>query len=270
MSVRRIVTASLGIVAGLLAAQAAQAQKLSLESKYLSSAASGYHGYRIDGKLGGAAKLTLDPNSCGLDQWGDRTICTKIALTIKNVTLHEAKIKDPTGQGRRLFSVSGHGLTVDLKLVTTKSADDGWFVLTSRSGQRRIVDLDPATTKFSTDAASRVCDALAETVAGTTAKSKVVAGIGNNSWVLLLRGKKPNLNTTVEFKPVVYVKRPDYWEIHVVECSNGIVLPTISKYDVSFDITSTLGHKGIELVFSDKRVRLNVPPPAPAPVTAAK
>jgi hypothetical protein len=129
--------ASLALLLGIAACQTAQAQQIALESKYLSTAVEGFHGYRIAGKLGGKAKLTMDPNICALNQYGDRTICTKIALTVQDVKLSELKIKDPTGQGRRLFGVSGH----DLHARPQSSGHRG--PKSHRSTERQIVTTRP-------------------------------------------------------------------------------------------------------------------------------
>ncbi len=39
-----------------------------------------------------------------------------------------------------------------------------------------------------------------------------------------------------------------------------VVTPKITPYKASFQITRNLGKKGIELIFKDKKVRLQVPP----------
>ena len=88
----------------------------------------------------------------------------------------------------------------------------------------------------------------------------MVPGFVTKTWILLLKGKKLNAGTRVEFQPVVYVQRPDYWQINVAECSDGIVIPIITPYDEAFEITPYLGTKGIELVFGDEKIRIPVPP----------
>lgn len=242
------------------------AQRIDFESKYLGSAVAGFHGFRIefelDGNVPAQGTLVMDPNACGLNGFGDRTICTRIAPTHEEVAVTELRVHDPTGQRRRVFDVRQHGLKGDLRLVTTTSIDDGWFVYQSANAVRTIVDLDPVrATPLGVAArsmASASCVPLPITVDGTTASHKVVAGFLNETWILLLQGKKPNGATRVDFEPLVYTKRPDYWEIIVSECSDGIVIPVVTSYDEAFEITPYLGHKGIELVFKDKRVRIGV------------
>ncbi len=247
---------------GCLCSHVSYSQDIFFESKYLSQSVAGFHGYSIKGELNGAAKLTLDPNVCTLNLFGDRALCTLIALTVEDVTLSELKIHDPAG--RRAFAVSSHGLQGDLKLITTKASTDAWFVLTERNGARTVVDLDPASPTESS-LAPRIADScisLPQTVDGTKAQHKVVAGFVNGTWFLILEGKKLNLGSRIEFRPVHYVQRPEYWQIQVLECSDGIVLPTIAPYESVFEITPFLGTKGIELVFADGNVRINVPPTA--------
>ena len=64
-----------------------------------------------------AGTLALDPNTCTLDAFGDRGICTLIATQGIPVTLARRTITDPTGQGRRIFDVRGEGLPADLRMV---------------------------------------------------------------------------------------------------------------------------------------------------------
>jgi hypothetical protein len=61
--------------------------------------------------------LILDPNGCGLDPFGDREICTLIAVPGIQVTLQRSTSTDPKGLGRRLFEIHGQGLPPDLRMV---------------------------------------------------------------------------------------------------------------------------------------------------------
>lgn len=101
--------------------------ELQLESLYLGNPAAlvderlPAHGVSLS--LSGASEndlrgtLALDPNTCTLDDFGDRGICTLIATQGIEVTLARRTISDPTGQGRRIFDVRGEGLPADLRMV---------------------------------------------------------------------------------------------------------------------------------------------------------
>ena len=65
--------------------------------------------------------LSIDPNTCGLDAFGDRTFCTKIAITRSDMKLTLLAEKP----GHRVYAIKTrpHGTTVDyaalpLHLVT--------------------------------------------------------------------------------------------------------------------------------------------------------
>ena len=47
---------------------------------------------------------------------------------------------------------------------------------------------------------------------------KVVSGIAENTWLLLVWGKMPSGYMTVSIAPVFNATPPAYWEIHVVGC----------------------------------------------------
>lgn len=82
----------------------------------------------------GAARVTLDPNRCGLDPFGDTTVCTRIATRTFDATLAVLEDRD----GRRLFALASqdsempslrlvlsperHGHTVSARLLVLDTA----------------------------------------------------------------------------------------------------------------------------------------------------
>jgi hypothetical protein len=105
---------------------------------------------------------------------------------------------------------------------------------------------------------SRSCRLLARMVDGTKAKAQVIPGIVNNTFFLVVAGKKPFLNMSVTLSPLVYVRQPDYWEIEVVGCTSGIVLPVVGAYAETLSLDSYRGKKGIEVVWADGRQRIDI------------
>jgi hypothetical protein len=80
------------------------------------------------------AMLTLDPNTCQLDAFGDRTICTRIAVRRLDVHCHELRLADPSGRGRRIFSLRASGadaLPASLTLITDAGFE--WCYLRAES-----------------------------------------------------------------------------------------------------------------------------------------
>jgi len=106
---------------------------------------------------------------------------------------------------------------------------------------------------------SKTCGLLPRTIDDTTATAKVVPGIVNDTFFLLVAGKKPVLNMTVTLNPLTYVMQPDFWEVEVVGCTPGIVLPTVGLYAESLSLDLYRGKKGVEVVWADQRERLAVP-----------
>ncbi|WNG45410.1 hypothetical protein F0U60_15840 [Archangium minus] len=79
--------------------------RLDLETPYQVTAlqlSNGYSARRISIVTDmGAAQVTLDPNSCSLDSFGDTTICTRIGTFTFEATLTLLEERD----GRQLFAL---------------------------------------------------------------------------------------------------------------------------------------------------------------------
>lgn len=102
--------------------------KMNLESLYLLTAVSlgadgpGGHSVRLTlSGGGGAAPLTgtlaLDPNACSLNAFGDREMCTKIAVRAIAVTATLQRLADPKGLGRSYYALHGDGLPAGVALI---------------------------------------------------------------------------------------------------------------------------------------------------------
>ena len=50
------------------------------------------------------------------------------------------------------------------------------------------------------------------------AEANVVPGIVNNTFILIVKGKKPYLNMRVLLAPLIYARQPEYWGIEVIGC----------------------------------------------------
>lgn len=125
-------------------------RKIALKTVYLHNVLEKGHGIMIKGELdnrgGGKGKLILDPNTCSLNDFGDRANCTKMAYIFYDVTFKGVKLADPSGMERKLYEISGAKLANRLFLVVpTKKGKGGRFRLVSkdRSGVNRVVTLEP-------------------------------------------------------------------------------------------------------------------------------
>jgi len=73
------------------------------------------------------ATLTLDPNACSLNEFGDRAGCTKMGGAQLAVTIDRIRMADPTGGDRRLYHVQGAELADGVHLIARPN--EPWCVL---------------------------------------------------------------------------------------------------------------------------------------------
>ena len=91
-------------------------------------------------------------------------------------------------------------------------------------------------------------------------KHHISNGIVPNTYFLHVSGMKPWINLIVSLEPVIYIRRPEYWEIQVVACMNGIGLPAVTPYQVTRDISNFIGTKGIAIVSASKPpLKIDIP-----------
>lgn len=211
----------------------------------------------------GEGELILDPNRCGLDNFGDPTICTEIAPLPRKVTFQQSRQQDPKGQGRRLFSINGEGFVGNFALIVPARPNGNYRLVHTVEMNKTVVTFErqPAARGERGGEApmgEKVCTPLPKTVDGATATAVLDV---KRKVLLHLIGSKPHANTTVELRPVTYIRQPEYWQIDVVECSEGgITLPAIDKYKVTTDITGSLGTKGVVLSFANgESIKIDVP-----------
>lgn len=102
--------------------------KLNLESLYLATAVKlspeglGAHSVRLsltsnadDSEYTGT--LQLDPNACSLNAFGDREVCTKMAVHGFKVRVTLMRLGDPKHLGRSFYAVHGEGLPPGLSII---------------------------------------------------------------------------------------------------------------------------------------------------------
>ena len=89
--------------------------------------------------------------------------------------------------------------------------------------------------------------------------AEVRPGFVPNTFFLIVSGTVPCANMRVELIPVVYIKRPDYWEIEVVAFLPGpICLPQVGSLHETIPLDGILGTAGIEVVGATRRERIRV------------
>jgi hypothetical protein len=91
-------------------------------------------------------------------------------------------------------------------------------------------------------------------------RAEVRPGIVNGTFVLIVAGEAPSVSMRVELVPLVYVQRPDFWEIEVVGRVSGPVwLPATKPYVEALPLDGITGAQGIEVVGATRRQRIRVP-----------
>jgi hypothetical protein len=77
--------------------------------------------------------------------------------------------------------------------------------------------------------------------------------------VLRVRGQAPCMNMLVRLVPVRYIQQPDYWVVHVIgDLQGGVCLEAVRDYDEIL-APAPLGKRGVVVVGSTKRERLENP-----------
>lgn len=82
--------------------------EVSVQTIYLTHAIGGIRRIKIEGELGGPGRVVLDPNHCGLNLFGDTTICSEQPVEPYTVELRQLTVRDPSGEGRRVYRLVGN------------------------------------------------------------------------------------------------------------------------------------------------------------------
>ena len=95
-------------------------------------------------------------------------------------------------------------------------------------------------------------------------KAEVRPGFVDGTFFLIVNGNAPCFNMRVQLMPLIYIQRPEYWEIEVVGCQAGpVCLPAVKPYTETLPLDGILGTKGIEVVGASRRVKIEVKVGAP-------
>jgi hypothetical protein len=248
-------------------------RRIAVKSGYLAAPIGQFRQVMLTAELAGgqgSGVLRLDPNTCSLDDFGDPGNCTRIATAKSQVQLTRLRVVDPQGLNRQLWEVSGAPISGTLTLVlSATSVGPHRLIHTAPSGGKLVVPLEasalgpgpnpgPAPTHPGPapkpPPAAKKCSPLARRVDGVEARATMRPGPNAGAYILTLVGKKPHQNTTVELKPVKYVRAPEYWLIEVEECRQGdVLLPAVAPYRIEKTL-ATMGTRGIELRFANGEI----------------
>ncbi len=98
-----------------------------------------FHGIGISGQIADGQKvnLELDPNTCSLNEFGDRTGCTKIAPTHIIAKLTKQRLSDPEELGRSIYRMEAPEIPKSLIVYLIEGRSESGY---------RIVLKDPTAT----------------------------------------------------------------------------------------------------------------------------
>ncbi len=134
------------IVGAILTSGAnAQGPEVALHTVYLQDPIGRAHQISFRGELGGEGEVTLDGNTCTVNQFGDPEICTEIAFQPIPVKAVQLRLADPTGAGRRIYRLSGElepaGAEYFL-IVPRRRSEPHRLVVDLGQDRRRVVTLE--------------------------------------------------------------------------------------------------------------------------------
>lgn len=112
-------------------------KRLHLESTYQHSPvdlglSSGFHGIEVVGRIadGQTVDLALDPNTCSLNEFGDRVICTAMAVTRIKAKLTQLRRVDPEKLGRSIYEVTAPEFPKSLQVyLVAPRTDSGYRIV---------------------------------------------------------------------------------------------------------------------------------------------
>ena len=91
-------------------------------------------------------------------------------------------------------------------------------------------------------------------------KTKVVPGLIDGTYILIVAGTKPYQAMSVELVPVTYVRQPEYWGIQIIsKLPDGPVATVTGPYQVVLVLNSAMGTKGIEVMGREKSKKIDLP-----------
>ncbi len=112
--------------------------ELQLASLYVDAPSDAPHGVGLllSAEVGGNREgiMTLDPNQCRVDAWGDRTGCTKKASRRIKVMTTRMRTLDPRGHGRVLHRVTSDAFQQEEANLIEYGALGLWYIVYQREG----------------------------------------------------------------------------------------------------------------------------------------
>ena len=139
---------SQSVVAG---PNAGKVREISLQSAYLEQPLDGARFIGLAGTLGadgGGGEISLDPNTCRLDEFGNPTGCTRRAVRRLPVRFQLLKPADPAQGQPLLYRIAAEGLDAEFFLVAPARKSGSYrLVARDRGATSRVVTLEQQTSQ---------------------------------------------------------------------------------------------------------------------------
>lgn len=91
-------------------------------------------------------------------------------------------------------------------------------------------------------------------------EAKIVPGIVDNTFFLVVSGTAPCRNMKVELSPLVYIDCPGFWDIELLaSLPGGVCLEGVCSFMEIISLTGITGSEGIRLIGVTKREKFDVP-----------
>jgi|SRR5689334_22003322 len=113
-------------------------RKVELASMYLRQPVFGGHSITLDLERCGPGRMTgkasIDPNICSVNLWGDREICTRIAIQVRTVEATRMRTYDPEGHKRAHWALEIEGIS-DVKIALIEYPGANLWYLSVQPGE---------------------------------------------------------------------------------------------------------------------------------------
>jgi hypothetical protein len=116
---------------------------------YISPDIDDAHRFELKGAIKGdkgMGTLIVDKNTCKLNEFGDRTLCTEVEYAPGPVEFSRLRLADPAMQGREVYSVSGAGVPKGITMtlaIGRKSSPEVLRLVVSCDAKRSAFPLVP-------------------------------------------------------------------------------------------------------------------------------
>jgi hypothetical protein len=182
--------------------RAGAGEEIAVGTIYLTNPVGDIHKITIRGQLGGTGTILLDNNRCGLNLFGDTTICTRNPVSPIDVRITASRAKDPSDGGRRVYRVAGRYYLT----VPATGLGNYRLAVVNEEGGVRVLSLEEQIGH------GEVTHAPPPPEPEPDAKARAGARLGAAQYTAIQKGSEITLRARGEHPDagyVVYFERPD-------------------------------------------------------------